>query len=74
MDDDYSAYGSFTEEAWMKETLKRFDHMPLDNEGNTYDIKKTRQYFKDNVTHENIIKMIKEHKPWFDIPCPNSDP
>lgn len=70
MDDDYSAYGSFTEEAWMKETLKRFDHLPLDNEGNEYDIEKTRQYFKDNVTRENIFKMIKDHKLDFDIPDP----
>ena len=70
MDDDYSAYGSFTAEVWMKETLKRFDHLPLDNEDNTYDIEKTREYFKNNVTRENIFKMIKDHKLDFDIPDP----
>ena len=47
MDDnsDYSAYGSFTAEVWLKETLKRFDHWILDNEGNVYDIETTREYF-----------------------------
>jgi hypothetical protein len=67
---DYSAYGSFTKEVWLKETLKSFDHWPLDNEGNTYDIEKTRQYFKDNATPENILQLIKDHKLWFDFPDP----
>ena len=68
--DDYSAYGSFTMEVWKKETLKAFDHWLLDNEGNEYDIEKTREYFKHNATPENIVKLVKEHKLWFDIPDP----
>jgi len=69
-DSDYSAYGSFTAEVWLKETLKRFDHWPLDNENNEYDIEKTREYFKHNATPENIFKMIKDHKLYFEIPDP----
>jgi len=65
---------SFTIDDWMYETLKPFDYWKLDNEGNEYDIEVTRQYFKENATPFNIVKMIKDHKLWFDIPCPNSDP
>jgi len=61
---------TFTIDDWRYETLQAFNHWPLDNEGNTYDIEATRQHFKENANPENIIKMIKDHKLWFDIPCP----
>jgi len=76
MDDncDYSVYGSFTAEVALKEKLKIFDHCPLDNEGNKYDIEKTREFFKQNGTNKNFHQMIKDHKLYFDIPDPDSDP